>query len=46
MKKFTGFRLDDHLLEQLREVALKENRSLNNFIETVLKEYIKNKNHD
>jgi hypothetical protein len=43
MKRQTAFRFDMQLLDKLRELALKENRSLNNFIETILKEYIKNK---
>lgn len=35
-KKQTAFRLDDDLLEKLKEKAERENRSLNNYVERVL----------
>lgn len=35
-KKQTAFRLDDDLLEKLKEKADRENRSLNNYVERVL----------
>ncbi len=35
-KKQTAFRLDDDLLEKLKEKADCENRSLNNYVERVL----------
>lgn len=36
MKKLVTFRLDPDLLERARRVARSENRSLTNFVETVL----------
>lgn len=33
-------RLDDETISKLKEIALKENRSLNNLIETILKNYL------
>jgi len=35
-KTTTSFRLDSQLLERLRTLAKKSNRSLNNYVETVL----------
>ena len=40
-KKVLSLRLDDELIEKLKLLAEKENRSLSNFIETILKKYIK-----
>ena len=42
LKKITTLRLDDDLSEKLKYLADKENRSLNNFIETILKNYVEN----
>ena len=35
-KRITTFRLSEELLERLKVLAKKENRSLNNFVESVL----------
>ncbi len=35
-RKATGFRLNIELLERLKELAKEENRSLNNYVETIL----------
>lgn len=35
-RKQTSFRLSTDLIDRLREAARKENRSLNNFVESVL----------
>lgn len=40
-KPVISFRLETDLLEVLTKQAQKENRSLNNLVETVLKEYAK-----
>jgi predicted transcriptional regulator len=37
MKQLVTFRLDADLLEQVRKMAQAENRTLTNFVETVLK---------
>lgn len=42
MKAQTAFRLDESLLGLLRERAKKENRSLNNLVETILKKSVQN----
>lgn len=39
-KKVVSMRLDEQFIEELREVAETQNRSLSNLIETVLKEYV------
>ena len=39
-KKVVSMRLDEEFVEELREVAETQNRSLSNLIETVLKEYV------
>lgn len=36
VRKPTAFRLNSDLLNRLKELAKKENRSLNNFVETIL----------
>ncbi len=36
VRKATAFRLNSDLLERLKKQAKKENRSLNNFVETIL----------
>lgn len=45
LKKITTLRLDEELCEILKKLAEEDNRSLNNYIEKILKEHIlKNKN--
>ncbi len=44
LKKITTLRLDDDLSDKLKIIAEKENRSLNNLIETILKNYVENLN--
>ncbi len=39
-KKVVSMRLDEQFIEELREIAEAQNRSLSNLIETVLKEYV------
>ena len=44
-KKVYSVRLNEELLEELKKIAEKENRSLSNLVETVLKKYVsENKN--
>lgn len=38
MKKQTAFRLDSELLEKLKSAAKREHRSLNNYVECILRE--------
>ena len=42
-KKVLSIRLDEEMIEELRVSAKKENRTLSNLIETVLKDYLKRK---
>ena len=42
-RKATMFRLDIELLERLKELAKKEHRSLNNFVECMLLDIAYNK---
>lgn len=37
MKNVTSFRIDKTLMEQLKKLAEKENRTVSNLIETILK---------
>jgi predicted transcriptional regulator len=37
---YIGFRIDDDLKESLESLATKENRTLSNYIETILKNYV------
>lgn len=39
-RKATGFRLNNDLLKRLKQKAKKENRSLNNLVETILFEAV------
>lgn len=39
-KKVLSVRIDDEIIEKLKRLAEKENRSLSNLIETVLKKHI------
>lgn len=39
MKETITLRLDGELMENLRKDALKDNRSINNYIETLLKRH-------
>ena len=41
-KKVVSVRLDEAFSQQLREIAEKQNRSLSNLVETVLKDYVSN----
>ena len=41
-RKQTAFRLSSDLLEKLKEAARRENRSLNNYVESVLMEVVYN----
>lgn len=45
MKKPFTFRLDADLMEQIRKLAVKENRGLTNFIETIFRNLVKKKGH-
>ena len=38
-KKLISFRLDRNLIDFLKEQGAKENRSLNNMVETILKDH-------
>lgn len=38
-KKVVSIRLDEDLIRNLKEAAQKQNRSLSNLVETILKEY-------
>lgn len=40
MKKAVSFRLDPDLLENARRIAARDNRSLTNFIETLVKDQV------
>ena len=44
MKELKAFRLDKNLLKKLEEIALKENRSLSNVVETLLKDKVSENN--
>ncbi|MDR1200217.1 MAG: toxin-antitoxin system protein [Tannerellaceae bacterium] len=41
-RKQTSFRLSTDLLNRLRQAAMKQNRSLNNFVESVLMDVVYN----
>ena len=41
-KKVVSVRLDESFIEKLRQIAEKQNRTLSNLVETVLKEYVSN----
>ena len=38
-KKVVSIRLDEDLIQNFKEAAQKQNRSLSNLVETILKEY-------
>ena len=40
-KPTSTFRFDEKLISKLKEYAIKDNRSYSNFVETILKEYVK-----
>lgn len=42
-KKVLSIRLDEEMIEELRVSAKKENRTLSNLIETILKDHLKRK---
>ena len=46
IRKPTSFRLRADLLERLRDKAFRENRTLNNYVESVLLEHIFNEPND
>jgi len=37
---YIGFRIDDDIKESLESLATKENRTLSNYIETILKNHV------
>ena len=43
-KKVVSVRLEEELISKLKEAAEKQNRSLSNLVETVLKEYVSKEN--
>lgn len=43
MKKAISIRIDETLLEDMQTVSTKENRSVTNLIETVMREYCNGK---
>lgn len=45
-KKVYSFRLSEQMIEELQSYAEIENRSLSNLVETILKNYLKEKNKD
>lgn len=45
-KKVVSIRLDEQFIQDLKNVAENQNRSLSNLIETVLKEYLSKLNQD
>ena len=45
-KTLTSFRLNTHLVERLRELAKKSNRSLNNYVETLLLDIVYHEPND
>lgn len=42
-KKVYSFRLEEELVENLKIYAKKDNRTLSNFVETILKEHLDKK---
>jgi len=42
-KQVFSVRLEEALVERLKELSLKENRSVSNYVETVLKQHIRSK---
>jgi len=40
-KKVFSFRLDEDLIDILKKISVRQNRTLSNLVETVLKEYVK-----
>lgn len=45
-KKVISIRLDEEFIEELKKCAKAENRPLSNFIETVLKGYVRKQKKD
>ena len=39
-KKVYSFRLEENLMDIVKEISLEQNRSVSNFVETTLKEYV------
>ena len=46
LKEKISITIDNDLLVKLKEKAEKDDRSLSQFINIILKDYIKNKNHN
>ena len=44
MKELKAFRIDTEVLDQLRDTAKKENRTLSNMVLTILKEWCDRQN--
>jgi len=42
-KKTVSTRLNDEVISELEKIAKEENRSISNLIETILKDYLRNK---
>ena len=42
-KKVFSMRLEEELIDKLKEIAVQENRPLSNLVETVLKNYVADK---
>ena len=40
-KPTATFRFDEELINKLKEYAIKDNRSFSNFVETILKDHVK-----
>ncbi len=44
-KKVYSFRFSEEMVQNLQKYANEENRSLSNFVETILKNYLNKKNN-
>ena len=42
-KKSISTRLDDKTIEQLKKICETENRTISNLLETIIKDYLKNR---
>jgi len=45
-KQILSMRLDESIIKKIKELAEKDNRSLSNYIETILKQHIANSKKD
>ena len=43
-KKLTAFRIDDEMMENLKKIAIKKERSVSSLVRLVLKKYIEMEN--